>query len=233
MPYLEAATRVYRRTGLPIMRYLALAYPTDERSYEREDEYLFGPDLLAAPVIEPGATKRDLYLPPGRWIDFWRSVSYHEKRGDLRVRRMRLLNGRREATVPAPLDELPLMVRAGAVLPLLPADVDTLASYGPGPDAVPFKKRRGRLDLLAFPRGRWHGTFFRGEKLRSIARRQRWELRIRGKRRRRYSIQAAMPFEPCSVTVGDDPVEFRYSDRAHALRVTFSARRATATVEAC
>ena len=78
-------------------------------------------------------------------------------------------------TVPAPLEELPLMVRAGAVLPLLPADVDTLASYGPGPDAVPLSKRRGRLDLIAFPRGRWRGTFFRGEKLRSVARRRQLE----------------------------------------------------------
>jgi alpha-D-xyloside xylohydrolase len=233
LPYLEAADRVYRRTGLPIMRYLALAYPEDERSYQREDEYLFGPDLLAAPVIEPGSTERELYLPPGHWVDFWRSVSYREKRGGLRVRRARLLHGRREATVPAPLDELPLMVRAGAVLPLLPADVDTLASYGPGPDAVPFRKRRGRLDLIAFPRGRWHGTFFRGEKLRSTEREHRWELVIRGKRKRRYRLQAVLPFEPCSVAVAGKPVRFRYSRRTHVLRVTFTARRATATVEAC
>ena len=197
-PYLEAADRVYRRTGLPIMRHLALAYPNDEDSYMREDEYLFGPDLLAAPVIEPGATRRELYLPPGRWIDFWRSVSYREKRGSLRLRpRAEMLDGRREATVPAPLQELPLLVRAGAVLPLLPADVDTLASYGPGPDAVPLKKRRRRLDLIAFPRGRWKGTFFRGEKLRSVVRGNRWDLVIRGKRVRRYRLQAALPFETC------------------------------------
>jgi hypothetical protein len=215
------------------MRYLALAYPEDERSYQREDEYLFGPDLLAAPVIEPGADTRDLYLPPGRWIDLWRSVSYREKRGDLRLRRAHGLAGRREMTVPAPLEELPLMVRAGAVLPLLPADVDTLAAYGPGPDATPFRKRRGRLDLIAFPRGRWHGRFFHGEKLRSVVRRHQWELVIRGKRKRRYALQAALPFKPCSVTARGEPVRFRYSRRTHVLRVRFSVRRATATVEAC
>jgi alpha-glucosidase (family GH31 glycosyl hydrolase) len=197
-PYLQAADRVYRRRGLPIVRDLALAYPNDERSLTREDEYLFGPDLLAAPVIEPGATERYLYLPPGRWIDLWRSVSYREKRGTLRVRRARVLNGRREATVPAPLEELPLFVRAGAVLPLLPADVDTLASYGPGPDAVPFKRRRGRLDLIAFPRGRWRGTFFHGERMRSVVHGRTWDLVIHGKRMRRYRVQAALPFEACS-----------------------------------
>ena len=90
------------------------------------------------------------------------------------------------------------MVRAGAVLPLLPADVDTLASYGPGPDAVPLRKRRGRLDLIAFPRGRWRGTFFRGEKLRSTERRERWDLVIRGKRKRRYALQAALRSSRCS-----------------------------------
>ena len=89
------------------------------------------------------------------------------------------------------------MVRAGAVLPLLPADVDTLASYGPGPDAVPLSARRGRLDLIAFPRGRWRGTFLRGEKLRSVVRGKRWDLVIRGKRTRRYVVQAALPFKAC------------------------------------
>ena len=197
LPYLEAADRVYRRTGLPIMRHLALVFPEDERSRAREDEYLFGPDLLAAPVIEPGATERELYLPPGRWIDFWRSVAYREKRGDLRLGRARVLAGGHEETLPAPLDELPLLVRAGAVLPLLPADVDTLASYGPGPDAVPLSRRRGRLDLIAFPRGRWRGTFFRGERLRSVVRGRRWDLVIRGKRERRYVVQAALPFDAC------------------------------------
>jgi alpha-glucosidase (family GH31 glycosyl hydrolase) len=197
-PYLEAADRVYRRTGMPIMRHLALAHPGDERSLAREDEYLFGPDLLAAPVVEPGATERELYLPPGRWVDFWRSLDYKPRRGALRLRRARVLAGGHEETVPAPLEELPLMVRAGAVLPLLPADVDTLASYGPGRDAVPFSRRRGRLDLIAFPRGRWRGTFFRGEKLRSIVRGKRWDLVIRGKRTRRYVVQAALPFETCS-----------------------------------
>ena len=65
-PYLEAADRVYRRTGTadhapPGAR---LSRATSARA-SREDEYLFGPDLLAAPVIEPGATERELYLPPG------------------------------------------------------------------------------------------------------------------------------------------------------------------------
>jgi alpha-glucosidase (family GH31 glycosyl hydrolase) len=237
-PYLEAADRTYRRSGLPIMRHLALAYPGDARAGAREDEYLFGPDLLAAPVLAPGAVERELYLPAGEWVDFWRALAYRTGRGDLRLGRAAAVAGARSTTVPAPLEELPLMVRAGAVLPLLPADVDTLAGYGPGKDAVPFSQRRGRLDLIAFPRGRWRGTFHRGERLRSVERRGRWSLSVRGKRRRRYSVQASLatlvrPFRPCGVAVGGRPVPFRYDRRAGVLRMRFAARAATATVKAC
>jgi alpha-glucosidase (family GH31 glycosyl hydrolase) len=237
-PYLEAADRVYRRSGLPIMRHLALAYPADERAGAREDQYLFGPDLLAAPVLAPGAVERSLYLPPGGWVDFWRALSYRAKAGTLRLRRARVLAGAREATVPAPLEELPLLVRAGAVLPLLPADVDTLAAYGPGRGAVALSRRRGLMELIAFPRGRWRGGFHHGEALRSVERRGRWLLTVRGRRARRYSVQASLatlrrPFRPCSVTAGGRPVRFRYDRRARALRFTFAARAATATVEAC
>ena len=84
-PYLAAADDEYQRTGLPIMRHLALAYPDDPRATAREDEFLFGPDLLAAPVIEPGATRRALYLPRGNWVDLWRSVDYVDRDGSLRA----------------------------------------------------------------------------------------------------------------------------------------------------
>ena len=229
LPYLEAADQVYRRTGLPIMRHLALVYPGDEFSREREDEYLFGPDLLAAPVIKPSATQRELYVPPGRWVDFWRALSYRERRGDLRLGHARAITGRHEQTVPAPLEELPLLVRAGSVLPLLPADVDTLASYGPGADAVPLSRRRGRLDLIAFPRGRWRGTFFKGERIQSREGKRKLTLRIRGKRRRTYSAQISMltlhrPFRPCGV---------RYNEKTGVARVTLKGRRVTATLEPC
>ena len=237
-PYLEAADRQYRRRGLPIMRHLGLVHPGDERARAREDEYLFGPDLLAAPVVEPDVREREVYLPRGHWVDFWRALAYRERSGGLRLGRARTLAGRREATLPAPLDELPLLVRAGAVLPLLPADVDTLADYGPGPDTVPLARRRGRLDLIAFPRRRWRGSFHTGEAIVSRARRNHWRLTVRGERRRRYSVQASLatlrrPFRPCSVTVGRRPVRFRYRHRTRVLRARFRVRRGTLRVERC
>src|SRR5215217_403858 len=151
-PYLAAADGAYRRTGLPIMRHLALAYPDDRRAIAQEDEFLFGPSLLAAPVLEPGAERRRLYLPPGRWVDLWRSASYGG--GRLSLRRARVLRGGRSVNVPAPLDELPLLARAGTLLALLPPDVDTLAEYGNRSPATALDEAAGRRVLIAFPRGR-------------------------------------------------------------------------------
>jgi alpha-glucosidase (family GH31 glycosyl hydrolase) len=148
-PYLAAADRAYRRRGLPIMRHLALAQPDDPRAARRDDEFMFGPDLLAVPVLDPGARRREVYLPQGRWVDLWRSARYRASDGGLSLRRPRLLSGGREVRLPAPLAELPLLARAGTLLPLLPPDVDTVASYGDRAAAVSLRERRGRRVLHA------------------------------------------------------------------------------------
>ena len=157
-PYLAAADRVYRRSGLPIMRHLALAFPGDRRAGAREDQFMFGPDLLAAPVLAEGERRRRLYLPRGRWVDLWRSVRYRRARGDLALRRSSLLAGGREVTLPAALGKPPLLARAGTLLALLPPDVDTLARYGRRAAAVGLAERSGRRALLAWPRGRSSAT---------------------------------------------------------------------------
>jgi alpha-glucosidase (family GH31 glycosyl hydrolase) len=142
-PYIAAADAEYRRTGLPIMRHLALAYPDDVKAVGRDEQFLFGPDLLVAPVLAPGLKEQRVYLPPGRWIDFWRSIGYDKASGAFRLATPKVLEGGREVTLPAPLEELPLLIRQGAAIPLLPASVKTL--YGTR-DPV-------RRTLLAFPAG--------------------------------------------------------------------------------
>ncbi len=79
-PYVAAADAAYQASGMPIMRHLALRYPDDPVAAGHDDEFLFGPDLLAAPVVEPGATERAVYLPRGRWVDLWRSAQYRDRR---------------------------------------------------------------------------------------------------------------------------------------------------------
>jgi alpha-glucosidase/alpha-D-xyloside xylohydrolase len=87
------------------MRALWLHDPTDPEAVRRGDQYLWGPDLLVAPVVEKGATSRRLYLPRGRWVDFWTNES---------------LAGGREIDRPVDLDTVPLYVRAGAIVPMGP-----------------------------------------------------------------------------------------------------------------
>jgi alpha-D-xyloside xylohydrolase len=68
-PYLHEQMRVASREGIPPMRPLFVDFPQDPGSWHVDDEFLFGPDLLVAPVLEPGARARDVYLPPGRtWV---------------------------------------------------------------------------------------------------------------------------------------------------------------------
>ncbi len=152
-PYIWRAAREYRKTGMPIMRHLSLAYPRDPKIYGRyaEYEYLFGPDILVALVTDEGARSRTLYLPPGRWLNFWDATRYDERTGAFTARRgARVLTGGSTITVNAPLDRIPLFVRAGTCLPLLPPNVDTLAEVGDGPGLVHLSDREGRERILGF-----------------------------------------------------------------------------------
>ena len=105
LPYNYTLCREAHDSGLPLMRALWLHYPHDPHAVARGDEYLWGRDLLVAPVTAPGATERTLYLPEGPWYDFWTN--------DLHA-------GGSEITRQVDLATLPLFVRAGAILPLDP-----------------------------------------------------------------------------------------------------------------
>lgn len=105
LPYIYSAVRECTKTGMPIMRGLWLHYPEDPKAVERYDEYLWGRDLLVAPVVEQGASSRSVYLPRGVWYDFWTNER---------------VEGGREIARPVDLETIPLYVRGGAILPLGP-----------------------------------------------------------------------------------------------------------------
>ena len=226
-PYIAAAAASYRRSGMPIMRHLALTYPRDSRAVAQDEEFLFGPDLLAAPVLEPGASERSVYLPRGRWVDLWRSVAYRPRRGGaFSLRDLVLERGRRQVSVPAPLDELPLLVRAGAVLPLLPAGVDTLARYGER-SLVKLRERDDQLHLIAFPRGRSKSRYYDSGKIVSRESARGWTVELRGHPIRRLELEAALgtlrrPFAPCGVSAdgaGLAPAAWSFRRNSKTLRV--------------
>jgi alpha-glucosidase (family GH31 glycosyl hydrolase) len=102
MPYTYTVVREAHDTGLPVMRGLWVHYADDPRAVERSDEYLWGRDILVAPVTERGATSRALYLPRGLWYDFWTEQP---------------IEGQRVIIRPVDLASMPLYVRAGSILP--------------------------------------------------------------------------------------------------------------------
>jgi alpha-D-xyloside xylohydrolase len=77
MPYVYAQAKDSSERGLPMVRALFVEYPNDPGSWMVEDEYLFGSDILVAPLLDANATGRDVYLPPGQWIDYQTGKAYN------------------------------------------------------------------------------------------------------------------------------------------------------------
>jgi alpha-glucosidase (family GH31 glycosyl hydrolase) len=107
VPYVRAAAATAARSGLPIVRPLFLSDPSDERGWALSDQYGYGPALWVAPVLERGAREREVSLPRGDWINF--------STGEDVV-------GGGEILAPAPLDRIPVYVRAGSIVVTLPAE---------------------------------------------------------------------------------------------------------------
>ena len=241
-PYVTGAESAYRCNGLPIMRHLLLQWPDDPQAVSSTDEYLFGADLLVAPVLAPGVTARDVYLPAGAWVDLWRAVTYEPLSGGLVLGAAGTIDGAQSVSAPAPADEIPIFARAGTVLPLLPPDVDTLADYGAGtPGLVRLADRLDQLELIALPRGSSTAHAFRRERYRSVEGDRRWELAIYGARQRTWRLQASLatlehPFVPCAVEFDGQALpasDWSYDADAHVLRATWQGRNGRLVVEGC
>jgi alpha-glucosidase len=142
-------------SGLPMIRPLLLHYQDDARTYERNDEFLCGEELLIAPVVEQGAKERLVYLPAGdRWVDYWTKKSY---------------DGGQSIVRETPLDLCPIYIREGSVVPLYPVqqyvgekEIETLTLdvYPPGAgrtcryrhyqdDGESFDYRNGTYNLIS------------------------------------------------------------------------------------
>jgi alpha-glucosidase len=105
LPFLYTTLEEAHRTGVPLFRPLMLNYQDDENTYNLDDEFMIGDDLLVAPIVKPDITGRQVYLPKGGWYDYWTNKRYS---GGTMIR------------VEAPLENVPIFVRAGAIIPLGP-----------------------------------------------------------------------------------------------------------------
>jgi alpha-glucosidase/alpha-D-xyloside xylohydrolase len=104
MPYIYSLGFHTYETGAPFMRALFMDFPNDPRVTDICDEYMFGPAFLVAPVTEQGASSRKVYLPAGTdWFNYWTSER---------------MQGGQTVDVAAPIDTIPLFVRAGSIIPL-------------------------------------------------------------------------------------------------------------------
>ncbi|WP_242509158.1 glycoside hydrolase family 31 protein [Natrinema altunense] len=104
LPYLYNEFREATETGKPVQQPLVVHFQDDERTHDIADQFMFGDDMMIAPVLEEGATSREVYLPEGeQWIDYWTGEVY---------------DGGQTLTVDAPLDHLPVFVRDDTIIPM-------------------------------------------------------------------------------------------------------------------
>jgi len=100
-PYILACAKRTSETGEPIMRPMFFDFPEDETCYALDDQYMFGPDILFAPIMDSKVTERQVYLPAGKWVRVG---------GGERV----TVEGGQAITCHAELDEFVAFVREGA-----------------------------------------------------------------------------------------------------------------------
>jgi alpha-glucosidase (family GH31 glycosyl hydrolase) len=114
--YFYAYARIAHETGVPTMRHMVLESPDQPEALQQDYQYLLGHELLVAPVVEPGAITRRVWLPDDAWFSFWDDTRY---------------DGPGYVDVPAPIEQIPLLVRGGAIIPLIATPVVSLANVAP------------------------------------------------------------------------------------------------------
>jgi alpha-glucosidase len=129
LPYIYTIAEEASRTGMPMMRPLFLEFPQQERLAGNDEEFMFGPKMLVAPKVWEFAASYEVQLPQGEWYDYWSGVKIPAGQN----------NAGETLKVTPGLDELPVYVRAGSILPQQPLVQNT--------QEVP----QGPLELLVYP----------------------------------------------------------------------------------
>jgi alpha-D-xyloside xylohydrolase len=103
IPYLYSAAHEAHLTGLPVIRAMPLAFPVDRNTYDKDLQFMLGDSLLIAPIYDI-SDHRSVYIPDGRWLDYWTGVEQV---------------GGRNIEVTCPLEQMPIYVKAGAIIPTM------------------------------------------------------------------------------------------------------------------
>jgi alpha-glucosidase len=105
LPYLYSAFWEHHRYGFPILRPLVMQEQEEVTNHFRQDEFTYGDKILICPVLLPGEASRMVYLPKGKWYNFWT---------------LEVVEGGKEVTVLTPLETIPIFIKAGSVIPEYP-----------------------------------------------------------------------------------------------------------------
>jgi len=134
LPYIYTSMEETTRTGVPLMRLMVLDYPDDERmvTREAEGEYMFGNSLLVAPKVKEFVDGYDMLVPEGTWYDYWTGQRIELKNQDDKEMKGKL-------HLSPKLDEIPVFVRAGSIIPRQPLVQNTS------------EKPKGPLELRVYP----------------------------------------------------------------------------------
>ncbi|MGD1062751.1 MAG: glycoside hydrolase family 31 protein [Terracidiphilus sp.] len=117
MPYIYSTAWGVTSRGETVMQALPFVYPNDLALRDVDDEFLFGNSLLVNPVTQPSAASRSVILPAGNdWVDFWSGKAYH---------------GGQTIVADAPLDQIPILVKAGSIVPMGPQVQSTADAQDP------------------------------------------------------------------------------------------------------
>ena len=133
MPYTYSLAWMVTHDSYTPMRPLAMDFRTDQRALNIGDQFMYGPAIMVNPVTEPGATERHLYLPKAKWYDFWTGAS---QEGGVAI------------NAAAPLDRIPLYVRAGSIIPVGPEIEWAAREAGRSDRATSISRRRWRIHPL-------------------------------------------------------------------------------------
>jgi alpha-glucosidase (family GH31 glycosyl hydrolase) len=146
-PYIYSCAKEASTSGLPIIRPLVLLHQADENTFGIRHAYLFGDAFLVAPMMAPNATGRAVYLPAGRWLDFWTNAVHQ--------------GGQTVTWANPDQTRMPLFVREGAIVPMLPTDVQSLcdAAYVNNPLV---STPDGGLLVQVYPGGVSHFSVYDG-----------------------------------------------------------------------
>ncbi len=206
-PYLYTYSREAYDTGVPTVRAMVLEFPDDPATWSKRTQYQFmsGESLLVAPVYQDANIRDDIYLPAGRWIDYWDGTEFNGPT---------VVNG-----YAAPLDKLPVFVKAGAIIPMYPEmNYDREKPKDPVTiDVYPFGKSTFNLYeddgvTQAYRKGEFARTLIEVEATKALDV-PGGEIAVRvgaakGKYKdmpatRSYAVDVHIPAKPASVQFGD------------------------------